>query len=224
MKIPRYIQSEPQRHVADLMSLSPADRGLYAVLLWLFYGAGGVLPDDVSVLAQRCGVTDLEMNEFLRTNGAHFLRKNGEISHKIVRSDTVRARRLSQVRARAGLIGSELRWQSYSKAIAKPGVNVNVNVKGKEDSNSNTNKATIQVRSLRFVTALNLVVPTKTESDKAAFRNLASWVSQGISAGQFSEEMYRYVLDAATEARNGRRPIALFFAILKRDYGYKETG
>ncbi|PKL48751.1 MAG: hypothetical protein CVV39_03930 [Planctomycetes bacterium HGW-Planctomycetes-1] len=65
----------------------------------------------------------------------------------------------------------------------------------------------------------------RTPADSAALRNLVRWLKDSVAAGIFTKDIYQRVLDMAADSKNGnsRKPIAVFFAQVKRDLGYKKN-
>lgn len=64
----------------------------------------------------------------------------------------------------------------------------------------------------------------RTPSDSSALRNLVHWLKDCVAKGAFTSGIYQRVLDMAADSKNGnsRKPIAVFFAQVKRDLGYKK--
>ncbi len=65
----------------------------------------------------------------------------------------------------------------------------------------------------------------RTPADSAALRNLVRWLKDSVTAGIFTKDIYQRVLDMAADSKNGnsRKPIAVFFAQVKKDLGYKKN-
>jgi uncharacterized protein YdaU (DUF1376 family) len=63
----------------------------------------------------------------------------------------------------------------------------------------------------------------RTPADSTALRNLTRWLSDCVATGVFTKSIYQRVIDMAADSKNGssRKPIAVFFAQVKRDLGYK---
>jgi hypothetical protein len=81
----------------------------------------------------------------------------------------------------------------------------------------------VQLESQAFFTdeALANIIPPRTPSDRTCFRNVTNWLVEGCAAGRFSNEIFGRVLDLAKEARGGRRPPAVFMALMKKELRYK---
>jgi uncharacterized protein YdaU (DUF1376 family) len=62
----------------------------------------------------------------------------------------------------------------------------------------------------------------RTPADTTALRNLVRWVQDSVSAGVFTKDIYQRIGDMAADSKNGnsRKPIAVFFAQVKKDLGY----
>jgi uncharacterized protein YdaU (DUF1376 family) len=62
----------------------------------------------------------------------------------------------------------------------------------------------------------------RTPADTTALRNLVRWTQDSVSAGVFTKDIYQRILDMAADSKNGnsRKPIAVFFAQVKKDLGY----
>jgi len=62
----------------------------------------------------------------------------------------------------------------------------------------------------------------RTPADTTALRNLVRWIQDSVAAGVFNKGIYQRILDMAADSKNGnsRKPIAVFFAQVKKDLGY----
>ena len=78
-----------------------------------------------------------------------------------------------------------------------------------------------QIQGLHFNDALANIIPPRTRSDRTCFRNVTNWLVEGCAAGRFNDEIFGRVLDLAKEARGGRRPPAVFMALMKKELRYK---
>ena len=114
---------------------------------------------------------------------------------------------------------------SNSSAIAN--VKRNVNVKERKDSSSTNTKEpsssftnTARSRSLMFNEALINIIRPRSQSDRTCFRNVTNWLVECIASGRFNEQIFERVLDYAKEARGGRKPAAVFMALMKKELNY----
>jgi len=78
-----------------------------------------------------------------------------------------------------------------------------------------------QIQGLHFNEVLANITPPRTRSDRTCFRNVTNWLVEGCAAGRFNDEIFGRVLDLAKEARGGRRPPAVFMALMKKELRYK---
>ncbi|MBN2592940.1 MAG: hypothetical protein JXA81_05475, partial [Sedimentisphaerales bacterium] len=79
-----------------------------------------------------------------------------------------------------------------------------------------------QLNAIRFIEALSRLIPPRSRSDRTCFRNVADWLADGYSAGQFTSEIFGHVLDYAKQARHGDNPAAVFMATIKEELGYEK--
>ncbi len=63
-----------------------------------------------------------------------------------------------------------------------------------------------------------------SRSDRTCFRNVTNWLVEGCATGKFNTEIFERVLDYAKQARQGKKPAAVFMAILKEELGYEKKG
>jgi uncharacterized protein YdaU (DUF1376 family) len=77
---------------------------------------------------------------------------------------------------------------------------------------------------IAFYDKLANIFGGRTPADTTALRNLVRWVKDSVSAGVFNKDTYQRILDMAADSKNGnsRKPIAVFFAQVKKDLGYKK--
>jgi hypothetical protein len=120
-------------------------------------------------------------------------------------------------------MGAQKRWHSHSTAIAK-GRERNENVKENiNTTNSSTNyqscsvPTTVRSRELLFHDSLVNTLHPRTQSDRTCFRNITKWLSEGCATGRSNEQIFDRVLGYAREATSGRRPPAVFMALLKKE-------
>jgi hypothetical protein len=57
------------------------------------------------------------------------------------------------------------------------------------------------LNALRFIDALNRLIPPRPQSDRTCFRNVADWLVEGCADGRFTVEIFERVLDYARQAR-----------------------
>jgi uncharacterized protein YdaU (DUF1376 family) len=82
-----------------------------------------------------------------------------------------------------------------------------------------------ELETLRFriYDILGGIFTGRTISDSTSLRNLTKWVKEQIEAGKFEPEIFKRIVNMAVESKNGksRKPIAVFFAQVKSELGYK---
>ncbi len=81
-----------------------------------------------------------------------------------------------------------------------------------------------QLRALYFNDALSRIIPPASRSDRTCFRNVTNWLLEGCVSGRFNAVIFERVLDYAKQARQGKKPAAVFMAILKEELGYVRKG
>jgi uncharacterized protein YdaU (DUF1376 family) len=84
----------------------------------------------------------------------------------------------------------------------------------------------LTMRTINFHDDLCKIFPQRTPSDSSSLRNLANWVRDRIRLGLFQERIIGNILAIARDSKKGksRKPIAVFYAQLKTDLGYKQDG
>jgi len=239
MKI-KYVQLESDAFLTDIdfVQFTPAERGVYCSLILLLTSNDGKCEFDPRALSRMCNCISVEEFEKIweRISKKFQLRK-GVIRHKRVKKEIGRAMKLMQAKRKGGLSTAKKRWHSSrtanSTAIAKE-TKGNVNVKVSEDfTNTNTTDLsasssdslrTEQLRGLHFNDALSRLIPPASRSDRTCFRNVTNWLVEGCATGKFNAEIFERVLDYAKQARQGKKPAAVFMAILKEELGYVKKG
>lgn len=244
MKI-KYVQLESDAFLTDIdfVQFTPAERGVYCSLILLLTSNDGKCTFETQALGRICNCDSVEEFEKIwqRISKKFQLRK-GIIRHKRVTQELGRAKKLLQAKRRGGLSTAKKRWHSggtaNSTATAKE-TKGNVNEKESKDL-TNTNTADLsasssdslrtglatgeQLRSLHFNDALSRIIPPAGRSDRTCFRNVTNWLVEGCASGRFNSEIFERVLDYAKQARQGKKPAAVFMAILKEELGYVKKG
>jgi len=82
----------------------------------------------------------------------------------------------------------------------------------------------LELGIIEFYDRLASIFTGRTTSDTTSLRNLARWVKDNIVAGKFNNRIMPRILDMAADSKTGRsrKPIAVFFARVKRELGYKK--
>lgn len=237
MKI-KYVQLESDAFLTDIdfVQFTPAKRGVYCSLILLLTSNDGKCMFEPPALSRMCNCQSVEEFEKIWERiSKKFQLSKGVIRHKRVTQELGRAKKLLQAKRRGGLSTAKKRWHSggtaNSTAIAKE-TKGNVNVKVSKDL-TNTNTAdrsasfsdslrTEQLKSLHFSDALSRIIPPAGRSDRTCFRNVTNWLVEGCASGRYTGEIFERVLDYAKQARQGKKPAAVFMAILKQELGYEK--
>jgi uncharacterized protein YdaU (DUF1376 family) len=241
MKI-KYVQLESDAFLTDIdfVQFTPAERGVYCSLILLLTSNDGKCSFEPRALSRMCNCISVEEFEkiFQRMSKKFQLRK-GVIRHKRVTKELKKAKHFRQLFSKSGVKGAKKRWHGDGPPNSPPnGVAIakerkgNVNVKVSKDI-TNTNTAdlsactsdslrTEQHKALRFLDALSRLIPPAGRSDRTCFRNVANWLAEGCAGGRFTGEIFERVLDYAKQARQGKKPAAVFMAILKEELGYEK--
>jgi uncharacterized protein YdaU (DUF1376 family) len=241
MKI-RFVQLEADAFLTDIdfIQMSPAERGVYCSLILFLTSNGGTCRFDPPALSRLCNCERPEVFESIWERlGRKFQTRNGVIRHKRVTRELGRARRLLRAKRQAGLAGARKRWHSDGNAnagaAAKERKRNVIETETQDPSNTNTTEpalsasspvrprpsASSHIRALHFNEALVNVIRPRTQSDRTCFQNVAHWLIEGCARGRFDESIFDRVLDYAREARQGRRPAAVFMALLKKELRYR---
>jgi uncharacterized protein YdaU (DUF1376 family) len=237
MKI-KYVQLESDAFLTDIdfVQFTPAERGVYCSLILLLTSNDGKCEFDPRALSRMCNCDCVEEFEKIwQRISKKFQLRNGIIRHKRVTQELGRAKKLLQAKRRGGLSTARKRQHSTST----PGSTANAKErKGNEKVSkdiTNTNTAdlsaitsdslrTEQHSALRFNDALSRLIPPRSRSDRTCFRNVTNWLAEGCAGGRFNSEIFERVLDYAKEAREGKKPAAMFMARLKEELGYVKKG
>ena len=233
MKI-KYVQLESDAFLTDIdfVQFTPAERGVYCSLILLLTSNDGKCMFEPEALSRICNCDSVEEFEkiFQRMSKKFQLRK-GVIRHKRVTRELGRAKKLLQAKRRGGLSTAKKRWHSGGTANSTANAKeTKGNVKASKDI-TNTNTAdhsactsdslrASQLNALRFTEALSRIIPPAGRSDRTCFRNVTNWLVEGCVSGRFNTEIFERVLDYAKQARQGKKPAAVFMAILKEELGY----
>ena len=79
------------------------------------------------------------------------------------------------------------------------------------------------LRIKQLETALKIVIPPRSQSDRTCYRRIAEWIQEKCDAGKFNiDEMLSRVIDYALEATSpgAKNPPAVFMSILKKELNY----
>jgi uncharacterized protein YdaU (DUF1376 family) len=81
----------------------------------------------------------------------------------------------------------------------------------------------LTMRVINFHDDLCRIFPQRTPSDSSSIRNLANWVGGRIRLGEFQDKIIGNVLVIARDSKKGksRKPIAVFYARLKKELNYE---
>lgn len=242
MKI-KYVQLESDAFLTDIdfVQFTPAERGVYCSLILLLTSNDGKCDFEPQALSRNCNCDSVEEFEKIwqRISKKFQLRK-GVIRHKRVTQELGTAKKLLQAKRRGGLSTAKKRWYSGGSANSTANAmetkgNVNVN---EDFTNTNTADRSActsdslrsgsatgqQLNALRFNDALSRIIPPRSRSDRTCFRNVTNWLVEGCAAGRFTGEIFERVLDYAKQARQGKKPAAVFMATLKEELGYVKKG
>ena len=77
---------------------------------------------------------------------------------------------------------------------------------------------------MHFHDALVKLIRPKSRSDRTCFDNIRRWLVHRCIHGRFEPTIFETVLDYAREARQGRKPAAVFMALMKKELGYRAEG
>jgi uncharacterized protein YdaU (DUF1376 family) len=235
MKV-RFVQLESEAFLTDIdfMRMSAAERGVYVTLLFYLYCNGAKCEFDPPTLGRLCNCSDFE--NVWQNVAKKFQTRNGVIRHKRVTKELRMAKKFIQHQRKAGLTGASKRWQGHSTANSGAIANETKGNVIEKESKSLTNTSGLALSSsnsvrpaaflpasqgLYFNSALTNIIRPRSQSDRTCFRNVTNWLNKGCAEGTFTQEIFARVLDLADEAKTGRKPAAVFMALLKKELGYK---
>ena len=231
MKI-KFVHLESEAFLTDLdyIMMSHAERSVYCTLIFYLTSNNGKCEYKPLALSKLCHCENVEeFEEIWQGISKKFQVRSNVIKHKRVTKELRRAKRYRQAKSRAGLKGAEKRWHSHSTDVAKE-TKRNVNEKEKknnsnkyssEQSLSFSGSARPHLRALNFNYALINIIKPRSQSDRTCFRNITSWLMADCATGHFDEEIFDRVLDYVREASTGRKPAAVFRALIKKELGYR---
>ena len=239
-KQPKYVSLEPDAFLSDLdfQAMTAEQRGVYCTIIFYLYSNNGRMKFDEGMLRKLCNVN----GEFdFQTVLSKFQVRRGFIRHKRVSRELAKA----QVFVDRGVKAANVRWnkQCLSNAQASPKqcnetkrdvtkrdekeskntipYNNRKEQCDKGDINANFGDFNSNSFSLRFVSALEGILKTRSKSDRSAIRNLSNWLNLQVLAKRFNEEIFLRVSDMAKESKNGRNPLAVFFSRMDEEIGYR---
>ena len=204
------------------------DIGCYFTICLHLYCQGGKLVLDIPRLAKICRIKPSRFVKVWEKIRIKFVKacsqveKNGfEFESKRVRKELRAARSRMQKASNAGLIGATARWQPHATANTKRN-ETKRNKTNKTKRNETNEQPSSSLKnspsfSLRFAEKLEKAINPRTESDKMALVNLIHWLRNQQSDNRTYDKVLKYAKDAKT----GRNPMAVFFATLKRELGYR---
>ena len=224
----KFVQLESGAFLTDVdfITMTAEQRGVYITLILFLNCNNGKCRFDTEVLSSLCNCSDFaQVWEKIKTK---FTLRNGFIRHKRVSRELKWARNRLQAAREKGIKGAEKRWHGQkadnAPAIAKERKR---DVKeGKDSSSTNTKEQSssfsnpVRSRSLMFNEALSNIIRPRSQSDRTCFRNVTNWLVEGLASGRFNEQIFERVLDYAKEARSGRKPAAVFMALMKKELNY----
>jgi len=237
MKI-RYVQLESEAFLTDLdyITMSHAERSVYCTLIFYLTSNNGKCEYKPSALSKLCHCENVEEFEEIWQNiSKKFQVRNGVVKHKRITKELRRAKKFIQHQRKAGLASARKRQQRLNHGSTDVPTPVqptkrkgNVNEKeskditnSEEQSPSFPTSARPHLRALNFNSALINIIKPRSQSDRTCFRNVTNWLMAGCATGHFNEEIFDRVLDYAREASTGRKPAAVFMALIKKELGYK---
>ncbi len=238
MKI-KYVQLDSSAFFIDLdfIAMTLEERGAYLTLILYLYCNNGKCKLDIHVLSQFCNKNAKAFEKIWQNISKKFQIRKGVIKHKRVTKELKRAKKFIQHQRKAGLASARKRQQQLNRGstdVATPvqptktkgnviekEKKVNTNMYTKEQSLSSSNSARPHLRALNFNSALINIIKPRNQSDRTCFHNITSWLIAGCATGHFNEEIFDRVLDYAKKARTGRKPAAVFMALIKKELGYR---
>jgi uncharacterized protein YdaU (DUF1376 family) len=228
MKQVKFVQLESGAFLTDVdfITMTAEQRGVYITLILFLNCNNGKCRFDEKVLSALCNCGDFAaVWEKIKHK---FGLRNGWIRHKRVSHELKAAKKRLKNASEKGLKGAAKRWHSHSPANSPAIANERKRneKEGKDISNTNTTKPSssfsnpVRSRSLMFNDALVNIIQPRSQSDRTCFRNVTNWLVEGCASGRFDERIFERVLDYAKEARSGRRPAAVFMALMKKELNY----
>jgi uncharacterized protein YdaU (DUF1376 family) len=245
------LESEAFLADIDFMRMSAAERGVYVTLLFYLYCNDAECEFDPRQLGRLCNCEDFEnlwpniSKKFQTRNSVikhkrvtkELRRAKKFIQHQRKAGLTGASKRWhGHSTANSDAIANETKGnviEKESKALT--------NTSGLAISSSNSVRATPIAppmlqnfgtprpaalersigAALYFNSALTNIIRPRSQSDRTCFRNVTNWLNKGCAEGTFTQEIFARVLDLADEAKTGRKPAAVFMALLKKELGYK---
>jgi uncharacterized protein YdaU (DUF1376 family) len=240
MKI-KYVQLESDAFLTDIdfVQFTPAERGVFCSLILYLTSNDGKCTSEPQALSRICNCESVEeFEKIFQRVSKKFRLRNGIIRHKRVSKELSRAKKLLQAKRRGGLSTAKKRQHSTSIAdstvdakewkrnekVSKDITNTNTADHSAYSSDSLRTGLTTgeQQKALLFIDALSRLIPPRSRSDRTCFRNVADWLLDGCTGGRFTGGIFQRVLDYAKQARQGKKPAAVFMAILRDELGYKK--
>lgn len=214
----RYVQIEPEIFDTAMMNLPAEKRKTYAILIIHMLNNGGALKDDISHLAETCGLTEIEMQRHLQFLACYFKRFRGRLYSQIIRFQIRRAEKWLQDHRTAGVIGAQIKQRRLSDAEATlMGKGKRENIPSLKEKGS----ALIPLPSMEFARVIAEIIPLKKPQDWIAVQNVAVRIARLMREGKCTFGVYQVITALAKEASAKKVPIKYFFSLLKYRLGYK---
>lgn len=227
-----YVQLEPAAFLSDddFQMMSDAERGIYITIILYLYSNNGRIKNDPKVIKRLCNVTS-HFEQKWESVMSKLYPKGVWLRHRRVDVELKKAKEKMQIAVESGFKGAKKRWGGHKGGQSIPVANENETKSKRSKGNTSNSKRELtsveksfsDSNSFRFVDALETIIKPRNQGDRTANRNLSVWIKGNILVNKFNDDIYKRIIDYATEAKqNGRNPAAMFYSILQRELGYRK--
>ncbi|MCK5564716.1 MAG: hypothetical protein KAJ07_05675 [Planctomycetes bacterium] len=232
----KYVQIQPDVDLYDMdfQELSTHLRGFYWSLKFYLYCNNGKCPLKYAKLTQITG-SKTARKDFAQVK-KFFIIKGRNIEHKTVSADLRKAKKFFQDKRKAGLKSAKARsaaLQQCSNSDAAKESKRNVNESKEKESKDDTkphadsekdlsisNSAPFRSEEQKLVLLTCELFDAITNSDKTTLRNIAAFVRK-LAADRDDKKVFSAAYKLAQNAKKqGRKPIALYVDLMKKELGY----
>ena len=201
MKI-RYVQLESESFLTDLdfTRMSAQERGVYCTILFYLYCNEGRCEFDPPTLARLCNCADFE--KVCQSVEKKFQTRNGVIRHKRVSKELKRAKKLLQLKRKAGVTGAAKRCQSHRTSISTTNSSAIAKEREENEKRSEVEREEKDITNTNSNTA-NCSLASSTSVRTALTTDAARTAANGqIQALHFNETLVQIIRPRSQSDRN----------------------
>lgn len=204
----RYVQIEPAVYDMEMARLAPGGRAVYGCLTVHLLANDGWIKDDIGVVAEVCGMDQLQASAGFELCKHLYVRRNGKIFSRNIRSVIAQAKKRAQANRIRAVTAAEVKYSEHAPSMLQ----ADGKGKGKIPSLSPGNKNISPIPTLTRARQISAILKTKP-SDWPSIINFVNSFK-----GNWDE-----VVNIANRAAGKRHPVSYFFAVVRREMDYRRS-